>query len=159
MSIQRLPTVSFSLELQRIKLAKMLEQHLAQAFGPVRLYRRALFLLPVSVLALDLPNGTFAAAISRQKRFHRDWNVRVRPLEYMSPIRNLPDVEAPRYAKDLRAVSDRLNTLLTNFPGITRLRWYFEGWDPKKPAVLTPAELPWLTDVSGLPGGPSQKTS
>jgi hypothetical protein len=36
-----------------------------------------------------------------------------------------------------------IHTMLTSSPGITDVRWYFEGFRSQSAAVATPDELPW----------------
>lgn len=161
MSIHRVPRVQFCLELlpvrrARKELALMFEKHLAKRFGPVRVFKRVF--LPVSILTLNIRDSKFVIAVTRERRKKHDneWYVSVDPIEYPAP-KNLPRELERKYATDMLAISEEMNVLLTGVPGVTRLRWYFEGWDIKKPGVRTPAELPWHVDVPELSGTESRK--
>jgi hypothetical protein len=165
MSIQRVPRVGFSLELlparrAREELAGMLHRHLSKRFGPVRAFRR--FLFPVSLLTLNLAEDKYVVAINREKPKNRDqgeWHVAIDPLEYPVPMKNLPKHEERKYARNLMIISDEIHVLLAGTPGVTRLRWFFDGWDARKPGVRTPGELPWYVDVSGLRSAENCKMS
>lgn len=164
-SIQRVPRVGFGLEQQparraRREIAGMLERHLSKRFGPVRSFRR--YFLPVSLLMLNVNGNNFVASIARERLKGQDdgeWCVAVNPLDYPVPKKNLPEDEERKYARDLMLISDEIQTLLTNTPGVTRLRWFFEGWDVDKPGVRDPAELPWHVDVPELRATQGRKMS
>lgn len=150
MIIQRYPRVSFNLELlpargARKELARRFEQHLSKHFGPVRT-RRLLF--PIYLLILKLSSGDFAVGIARRRRWgpdYRAWYIAIDPARG-----NVPNEEQRKHAKDLILISDEIHALLSGIPEITRLRWYFDGWDNKTPGVRTPAELPWHLDIPEL---------
>jgi hypothetical protein len=165
MSIQRVPRAAFNLKLQsqrraRHELAKMLQQHLMKRFGAVRVFRR--FFFPVSVLTLTVNRNVIVVTLRGKpwKRFdENEWYVRVNPLRYPVPIKNLPEDEGRKYERDLMLVSDEIHGLLTHTSGVTRLRWFFQGWDVGRPGVLSPAELPWHVEVPELRAGQNRTTS
>lgn len=165
MSIQRVPRVGFSLELlparrAREELTGMFERHLSRRFGPVRTLRR--FIFPVSLLTFNLAEGKYVVAINREtrkNRGHGEWYVAIDPLEYPVPMKNLPADEERKYARNLMVISDEIHALLASTPGVTRLRWFFDGWDARKPGVRTPVELPWYVDIPGLRSAENCKMS
>jgi hypothetical protein len=136
----------------------MFERHLSQHFGQIRSIQR--LVLPVSVLLLKLPGGDFTVTIRRvlRKRF-AEWRIGVDPLAYPGLWKKLPKEEERKYAKDLLLISTEIHALLTSVPGITRVRWFFEGWNLRRPGVRTPAELPWYMDVPELRGAEKRKMS
>jgi hypothetical protein len=71
----------------------------------------------------------------------------ITPSKFPVPGNGFPEVEQERYAKDLMVISNEVHAVLTRTPGVTRLRWWFLGWDVSKPGVRTPAELPWHAQV------------
>jgi hypothetical protein len=136
----------------------MFERHLTKRFGPVRMFKRVF--LPVSILTFNVLETKFVIAVTpeRRKKYDNEWYVSVDPIEY--PVsKDLPRELEMKYAGNLLAISEEINVLLTDIPGVTRLRWYFEGWDKKKPGVRTPAELPWHMDVLQLSGTENGKIS
>jgi hypothetical protein len=147
MSIQRLPRVVFNLELlpargARKELTTRLEQHLSKHLGPVRAIGRWIF--PVSLLKVTLAAGFFSVGIARRRRKgpnYGAWSISIDPVIGRVPG-NTSIEEQSRYAKDLKLISDEIHTLLANIPEVTRLRWFFEGWDNKTPGVRSPADLP-----------------
>jgi hypothetical protein len=61
--------------------------------------------------------------------------------EWILGIAPLQDVGA----KELMFVSEHVHEFFISTPGITALRWFFNGWNRKTPAVRTPDELGWCT--------------
>ena len=68
---------------------------------------------------------------------------------FPEPGKRFPEDEQERYAKDLMVISNEVHAVLAGTPGVTRLRWWFVGWDVSKPGVKSPEELPWHLDVLG----------
>jgi hypothetical protein len=165
MSIKRLPRIAFDLDLlpgrfkllleprTRKDLVRRFEQPLSKHFGRVRVVQ--LLFPPVSVIKLTLNGTDFAVGIGRRRRTpnRRAWLVAIDPFV----PRNLSNEELRKYAKDLMLISDKVHATATSIPGITRLRWYFEGWDLNTPTVGTPADLPWHVDIPELRGVEDQK--
>jgi hypothetical protein len=90
--------------------------------------------------------------------YQRDWMVLLDP--FSGPVWQVLRHDSERgYESEFLAVSNEVHALLGEVPRITRLRWYFKGWDPKKPAVRTPSELPWRMDDAELGGAESPKAS
>lgn len=126
----------------------MLREHLSGTFGSVRPISR--FLFPVSIMTLTANRDAFFVGIDKYRYSEpgmTEWYIAVDPTEH--PL-SIPKNEEGKYAEDLMLISDEIHALLTNTPGVTRLCWFFPGWDVKKPGVLTPAELPWDVDVPGI---------
>ena len=159
--IRRVPRAAFGFELQpdlptRDELTHILNDGLSKRFGPLqvrypliqRLYRVSSMLLHVhgrEVLVSLLRDG------SRRElpEYHREWMVLVDP--FSGPVwRVLRSGSEEGHQTALLAVSNEIHTLLANIPRIAALRWYFKGWDPKRPAVRTPAELPWFPKAPEL---------
>jgi hypothetical protein len=127
---------------------KMLQQHLAKRFGAIHAFRR--FVVPVSLLTFKINGNALVVALKAWKKFGQDeWYASVDPLEYPKPV-NLPEEGERKYAKDLMLVSEEIHALLSTTTGVTRLRWFFAGWDAKRPGVGTPAKLPWHVDIREL---------
>lgn len=132
----------------RRKLADMFARRLSEQFGPIQVLRRVIY--PVAFLAFKVSGVDYSVGITRRHRGPRkgEWYVLIDPLDSASGVTN-PTVDEQRtYARDLRRISDEIHAVLSTAPGVTRLRWFFEGWDVKKPGVQTPPELPWQASVS-----------
>lgn len=147
MSIQRVPRVEFILENPPVRMARkaliaMLQRHLAKRFGQVRLF--GIFLFPGSMLKLNVSGEDFVVGIKPTRwEGYKDqgWYMAVDPLEFASKS------EEWKYAEGLKLISGEIQALLTGTLGVTRMRWFFEDWDMKRPGVENPAELPWGTDA------------
>lgn len=152
MSINRTPWVGFDLQIvpkwrARIDLARMMARQLSKRFGRVRLSPG--FLFRVSVLVVSLNGEKFLIGIRENKHpgnTVRMWEIWASPSRYPRSSDHFPEDEQERYAKDLMVISNEIHAVLARTPGVTRLRWWFAGWDRMKPAVRTPRELPWDKD-------------
>jgi hypothetical protein len=148
----RRPRVIFSLDIlpkrsARGRLADTLARYLSEKFGRVIVFPRVIH--PVAGLLLKVSGVYFSVSILRRKpRGPRngEWVVAIDPLDAPPHLTNPTGEEQRKYARDLKVISEELHGALATNPGITRLRWFFEGWDVKIPAVRTPAELPWSLD-------------
>jgi len=128
----------------RGKLADMLARRLSDQFGPIQVVRRMIY--PVAFLAFKVAEVDYSVGISRRKpRAPRkgEWYISIDSVDAASGITNPTADEQWAYARDLRLIGHEIHAVLSTAPGVTRLRWFFEGWDVKKPGVRTPAELPW----------------
>lgn len=128
----------------RGKLADMFARRLSGQFGPIQVIRRVIY--PVAFLAFKVAGVDYSIGITRKR--HRgprkgEWYVLIDPLDAASGVTNPTIDEQSTYARDLRLISNEIHAVLSTAPGVTRLRWFFEGWDVKKPGVQTPPELPW----------------
>jgi hypothetical protein len=120
--------------------------------GPVRAIGRWIF--PVSLLKITLPAGDFSVGIARRRRKgpnYGTWSISIDPVIGRVPG-NISNEEQRKRAKDLMLISEEIHALLADIPGVTGLRWFFEGWDNKTPGVRTPADLPWHVDIPELRG-------
>lgn len=136
----------------------MFERHLSKRFGPMRVLKRVF--LPVSILTLNVLDDEFVIAVTpeRRKKYANEWYVSIDPIQYPAP-KKLPRELEMKFATQLLTISEEMNVLLTSVSGVTRLRWYFEGWDIARPGVRTPAELPWSVDAPELSGTRNRKLS
>lgn len=169
--LQIVPRAMFSLNLSparraRRTIADMLARRLSERFGTVYVFPRAIF--PVAYLKFKVNSIDFVVAIAHRKaQGPRDaeWYVAVDPFNAPAPLANLSRDEQRDYVRSLRLISDEIHAGLTPIPGVTRLRWFFPGWDSRKPGVGTPAELRWqigipeLCGATGLSGLPSPSFS
>ncbi len=132
----------------RGNLADTFARRLSEPFGPIQVIRRVIY--PVAFLALKIGGIDYSVGITRRR--HRgsrkgEWYVLIDPLDAASGVKNPTADEQRTYARDLRLISDEIHAVLSTAPGVTRLRWFFEGWDVKKPGVQTPSELSWQAGV------------
>jgi len=90
--------------------------------------------------------------------YQREWMVLVDP--FSGPVwQVLRHGSEKGYQDVFLAVSNEIHGMLVTIPRITALRWYFKGWDPKKPAVRTPSELPWQVEGPEQGGTENQTLS
>lgn len=129
------------------EFARMLQQHLSITFGPIRFVRQ--FPFAASVLVLTVDGDEFYVGVRYVPRDRESYIA----IHFLPSI---PKDEERKVTRHLMRICDEINALLINMPAVTRLRWYLEGWDVKKPAVRTPGELPWKLDVPELNGSESR---
>jgi hypothetical protein len=126
-------------------LARMMTRQLSKRFEHVRLYTGWIFFRN-SVVEVDL-NGEKFIVVIRENKYPgnpaRMWEIMINPYRFPIPGKRFREEEQERYANDLRLISNEVHAVLSRTPGVTRLRWWFFGWDISKPGVRTPAELPW----------------
>jgi hypothetical protein len=170
-TLQRMPRVMFSLDLPRGRrrrntLPKVLARQLSEKFGTIEVFPRTI--LSLSCLKFKVNRFDFVVRIAQRKAQgarNGEWFVAVDPFDAPAPLANLSRDEQIEYARDLRLISDGVHAVLVAMPGVTRLRWFVDGWESEKPGVRTPAELPWhlgipeLCGAAGLPGFPSPSFS
>lgn len=154
MSKKKVPWAGFGLQIvpkwrARIDFARMMTRQLSKRFGRILLAPG--FFFRASVLAVDLNGEKFLIGIRENKSLgnpERMWEIWVGPSRFPVPSDHFPEDEQEKYAKDLMIISNEIHAVLTRTPGVTRLRWWFTGWDVTKPGVRDPRELPWNVDVS-----------
>jgi len=164
-SIKRAPRVAFGLNIvpkwrARFDLARMMRRQLSERFGHILLHPGIIFKL--SVLGLKMNGEGFLVGIRENKypgNTARMWEIAINPSRYPVPTKSFPEDEQERYAKDLMLISNEVHAVLARTPGVTRLRWWFVGWDVGNPGVRTPRELPWHVDVPEQGGAESRKMS
>lgn len=159
-----MPRVGFGLQIvpkwrARVDLAKWLTRQLSKRFGHIPLYPGYLF--RASILVVSLNNEKFHVRVRELKRAGstmRMWEIGVNPSCFFPLFgERLPENEQERYAKDLLAISNEIHAVLSGTPEVTRLRWWFAGWDIKTPAVPTPAKLPWHVNTAQLDAADGSK--
>lgn len=141
-------------------LARMMSRQLSKRFGRIQLFPGYFFRNSVLVVTL---NGEKFQLLVRQNKYPgnpvRMWEIMINPSRFSVLSERFPEDEQERYAKDLMIISNEVHAVLARTPGITRLRWWFVGWDVNQPGVRTPAELPWRVDAPELPDAETHKMS
>jgi len=54
------------------------------------------------------------------------WSISIDPVVGRVPG-NISNEEQRKCARDLMLISEEIHTLFADIPGVTRLRWFFEG--------------------------------
>jgi hypothetical protein len=160
--IRQAPRAAFGFELHptsptRQALAGILQEGLSKHFGSVqarypfipRLYR-------MSMLIVKEDDKEALVTLFRDRfrrdlpKYQREWRVLVD--RFTGPVWHvLRHASEKGHENLLFAVSNEIHALLVTVPRITRIRWYFKGWDPAQPCVRTPAELPWPATIPEPP--------
>lgn len=157
MNIKRAPRVGFGLQIvpkwrARVDIARMMAWHLSKRFSRVKLYPG--YVLRNSVLVVWLNGDKFVLVVRKEKNSRNEarmWQILINPARFPEPGKHFPEEEQERYAQDLRVISNEVHAVLARATGITRLRWWFVGWDMKQPGVRKPADLPWRVDAPEFP--------
>jgi hypothetical protein len=160
--IRQAPRAAFGFELQpglptRQELAELLEKGLSKRFGPVkvrypllqRVYRMSMLIVTVNdkEVLVTLFRDRFRRDLPE---YQREWRLLID--RFTGPVWQVLRHGSERGHEDLLlAVSDEIHKMLVTIPRITRIRWYFKGWDRNKPCVRTPGELPWSVANSEIP--------
>jgi hypothetical protein len=120
MVAQHLKTRLEGVEVRKVPLHRFLERH-----------RRT--------WAVNAPTGPgsafFVLLVKRQKRDKDEWMILVAPPLYLKRPRDA-FVELPRLCGEI-------HEFLTTTPGISKIRWYFQGFGAYFGVAPTPDELPW----------------
>ena len=162
MSVKKAPRVAFGLEIvprwkARLDLARMMRRQLSKRFGRILFHPG--FISKLSVLGLELNGERFLVGIRENKypgNTAKMWEIAINPARFPVPTKSFPEDEQERYAKDLIVISNEVHAVLARTPGVTRMRWWFVGWDVGNPGMRTPRELPWREVVSELDGAESR---
>jgi hypothetical protein len=81
--------------------------------------------------------------LDRSKYEDAEWVLLVGPSQTPGLVDLLRGRKPVDYSPELLRVCREIHTALTGIPGITAVRWYFEGFNSQTAAVATTDELPW----------------
>jgi hypothetical protein len=115
-----------------------------------------------SVILVNLNGEGFFIVVRKNKcpgNTGSMWGILINPSRFPEPGKSFPEDDQERCAKDLRLISDEVHAVLARTSGVTRLRWWFFGWDVNRPGVRTPSQLPWRVDVPELTDAENRKMS
>lgn len=124
------------------ELRRLLETHLGARVGLVQ--RRWAWFLHPWVADLQAGDRSFTLVLTRNKNEQDEWIILVGSNEV--PFRWMIGHKAPEYVLQLKLVCREIHALLATTPGITRVRWYFQGSGYPSDAVATPDELSWVSE-------------
>lgn len=160
--IRQAPRVAFGFELHptlptRQELAALLKEALSKRFASVQArYPFIPYLYRMSMLIVKDNEKEVLVTLFRDRfrrdlpEYQREWRVLVD--RFTGPVWQVLKRDSEQgHENALFAVSKEIHALLVTVPRITRIRWYFKGWDPAQPCVRTPAELPWPATVPEQP--------
>lgn len=160
--IRQAPRVAFGFELHptlptRQELAALLKEALSKRFASVQArYPLIPHLYRMSMLIVKETDKEVLVTLFRDRfrrdlpEYQREWRILVD--RFTGPVWQVLKQDSEKgHENALFAVSKEIHALLVTVPRITRIRWYFKGWDPAQPCVRTPAELPWSATVPEPP--------
>jgi len=84
---------------------------------------------------------SFTVALSRNRYEKDEWIILIGPNDVPFPW--MRGCSTPEYVPQLRQVCGAVHALLAATPGITRIRWYFQGAGYQSDATAMPEELFW----------------
>jgi hypothetical protein len=122
------------------ELSGVLEHALRARFDSVRVIKTG----PMASLTVVLQTAgkSFSMVLGRSKYEDDEWILLVGPPDgpsLLDRLRGQPLSAAPELILTCHAIHE----ILTELPGISAVRWYFEGLRTQTAAVATPDELPW----------------
>ena len=116
---------------------RLIERQLRQQFESVQLLNSRF--LPPMTAVLSAEGRSFAMVLGKSKYEAGEWILIVGPSDSPSQWARLRRQRPVSNVAELRRVCDTIHELLIALPGVSALRWYFEG--ARNPT--TPRELPW----------------
>jgi len=122
-------------------LLQLIEQHLRDQFDSVRV-RKAPGLTSWLVV-LNSGTQTVAAVIGPSKYDPGEWILIVGPGERLGLLDRLLRTNLSVPTPELKHACSRIDRALAAIPGLSAVRWYFEGTQTQSAAVTTPDELLW----------------
>ena len=122
-------------------LPRLVERQLRHQFDSVQLFNSRF--LPPMTAVLTAGGRSFALVLGKSKYEAGEWVVIVGPSDSPSLWARSGRQRPAANVAELRRVCDTIHELLSGLPGVSALRWYFEGARNPAPAVATPCELPW----------------
>jgi hypothetical protein len=136
----RTPHVCFKAELASAPLsgdglARILEAGLHARFGPIRIKKR--WYMGQWIAGLRVGEAAFSVHLGRSKDKDDEWVLLAGPLDRDRGQRSR------NFASELALICREIHAALTAVPGISDVRWYFEGFQSQRHAVATPDALPW----------------
>ena len=120
---------------------RLVERHLRHRFDSVRLLQARF--LPPMVAVLSSGAHSIAMVLGKNKHEAGEWLLIVGPPDNPSPWPRLRRQKPDSNVVEIKRVCDTLHEVLIGLPGVSDVRWYFEGTRQQTPAVATPGELPW----------------
>ena len=120
---------------------RLIERQLRHQFESVQLLNSRF--LPPMTAVLSAEGRSFAMVLGKSKDEAGECILLVGPSDNPSQWARLRRQRPVSNVAELRRVCDTIHQLLTRLPGVSALRWYFEGARDPMPAVATPHELPW----------------
>jgi hypothetical protein len=126
------------------ELQGMLADDLALRFASARVLR-APFPSPrfIMVQVGQGPEFDFTVGLRRCKYGNDEWVLMISPARLWDLLGLLLGHNLTGFSPELMQVCRSIHAMLTSIPGITEVRWYFQGARSQSAAVWTPDELPW----------------
>ena len=121
------------------ELMSVLERDLSARFDSVRVIERR-FLLRVRTISLKAGRKSFLVSLVRNRFDNDEWVLGV-DQTYESLVGYFMDRKLNAKSSELRMICHDIHVLLASAPGISAIRWYFEGRRTQGSAVATPDEL------------------
>lgn len=141
----RTPHLCFKLQSSQVEvseLSRVLESRLSSRFGSVRAVK--IWFSAFWAVALQAEEKSFAVALDRNKYAEDEWVLLAAPLDTPALLDRLRKRKPLADPPELRLICNEIHAAITATPGVSAVRWYFEGFNSQGAAVLTPNELSWI---------------
>lgn len=147
MSYSKTPHACFTVDSASIgrtddELPRMLTNYLQARFASAQVKKMPLF----GSWAVELqvgPESSFSVMLNRSKYGHDDWVLLIGALQSAGLSGASRGRTPTASSSELVRVCRDIHAYLAATPGISAVRWYFEGFRSQTAAVATPDELPW----------------
>jgi hypothetical protein len=146
MSHENTPHVCFRADLVppeevATKLAEILERQFRARFASVDVVKAAR--LASLVITFRTGDKSFSAVLGSSKYEDGEWLMLIGPPSTPSLLDRIRGRREDVGITELMAGCREIHAMLIGIPGLSAIRWYFEGSRTQSAAVETPDELPW----------------
>ena len=143
---ERTPHVCFKVELPSDKgsdggLPEALKCQLKSRVDSVRMFK--IWFSGPWVLRVHSRQHSFPTMLGKSRYSKDEWVLIVSPPRVPTVSDKLFRRKARDDVEEVMGFCRAIDASLNAIPGVTAVRWYFEGAGKQSPAVNTPDELPW----------------
>jgi hypothetical protein len=96
-----------------------------------------------STIVMTAGQESFTAVMDRSKYGNDEWVLLIAPSSGPRLMSMLRPRKPHAVSSNLVQVCRLIHSSLGEIPGVTAVRWYFEGFRSQSAAVAQPDELPW----------------
>jgi hypothetical protein len=122
----------------------MLAGRLGARFASARVVKRPRLLPSLGLIEVQVGQVPKFSVMLRRSRYGNDeWILKIGPWRFWGLLKFVLGHNLTGFSPERMQLCREIHAMLTSTPGITAVRWYFEGVRSQSAAVATPDELPW----------------